>query len=225
MGEDGYVDIAEVGAGLSEAESAVMSSFFGGAVERRTINDLIMDKIREKEEMQAASAQAQDDSSQAGHSSGGPRLPPKVVAVYTEIAQLLKHYSAGKLPKAFKIIPSLTNWEEVSKNMTRIIQNLKRIGTLVWQLGLHRALPKTLHVFDVKSFFGFWFMRASWLIGCVCFLSCRQVLWLTKPDEWSPASVLAATRIFASNFNERMAQRFFNLILLGRVQADIETHG
>jgi essential nuclear protein 1 len=51
------------------------------------------------------------------------------------------------------------------------------------------------------------------------------VLWLTKPDEWSAASVLAATRIFASNFNERMAQRFFNLILLGRVQADIETHG
>ena len=45
-----------------------------------------------------------------------------------------------------------------------------------------------------------------------------QVLWLTKPDEWSPAGVLAATRIFASNFNERMAQRFFNIVLVGRVQ-------
>jgi len=112
MGEDGYVDIAEVGAGLSDAESAVMSSFFGGAVERRTINDLIMDKIREKEEQQAAQAQDNGDS-QNGNSSNAPRLPPKVVAVYTEIAQLLKHYSAGKLPKAFKIIPSLTNWEEV----------------------------------------------------------------------------------------------------------------
>ena len=30
-----------------------------------------------------------------------------------QVGRLLTHYSAGKLPKAFKIIPSLTNWEEV----------------------------------------------------------------------------------------------------------------
>jgi Bystin len=30
------------------------------------------------------------------------------------IGKMLSHYTAGKLPKAFKIIPSLSNWEEVS---------------------------------------------------------------------------------------------------------------
>ena len=159
LGSDGYVDIGDM-EGVTDAEQAVMSSFFGGTSERRTINDMIMEKIREKEEAAAAIG---GGGSGEKHGSAGPQLPEKVVQVYTEIAQLLKHYKAGKLPKAFKIIPSLTNWEEV--------------------------------------------------------------LWLTKPDEWSPAAVYAATRIFASNFNERMAQRFFNLILLGRVQDDIERNG
>lgn len=37
----------------------------------------------------------------------------QVVEVYTSIGKMLKTYTAGKLPKAFKIIPSLTNWEQV----------------------------------------------------------------------------------------------------------------
>jgi essential nuclear protein 1 len=122
---------------------------------------LILEKIQEKEAQQKAAQQNNDNSSIRDTSS--TKLPPKVVQVYTEIGKMLKHYSNGKLPKAFKIIPSLTNWEEV--------------------------------------------------------------LWLTKPDEWSPGAVYAATRIFASNFNERMAQRFYNLILLERVRGDIEKNG
>jgi len=155
-GEDGYMDIADMG-GMTDAERAVMDKFFGHSTsERRTINDLILDKIKEKE--MASEAAVMPGATPPGPSAGG--LPPKVVQVYTEIGKLLKHYRAGKLPKAFKIIPALSNWEEV--------------------------------------------------------------LWLTKPDEWSPKAVYAATRVFASNLNERMAQRFYNLILLGRVQRDIE---
>ena len=30
------------------------------------------------------------------------------------VGEILKKYRSGKLPKAFKVIPSLTNWEEVS---------------------------------------------------------------------------------------------------------------
>jgi len=30
------------------------------------------------------------------------------------VGQILSKYRSGKLPKAFKVIPSLTNWEEVS---------------------------------------------------------------------------------------------------------------
>lgn len=41
-------------------------------------------------------------------------MDPKVVAVYKGVGQIMKRYSAGKIPKAFKIIPKLQNWEEVS---------------------------------------------------------------------------------------------------------------
>ena len=79
--------------------------------------------------------------------------------VYTDIGKLLTHYTSGKLPKAFKVIPSLHNWEEV--------------------------------------------------------------LYLTRPDQWTPQAMYAATRIFASNLNPKMAQRFYNLVLLDAVRADI----
>ena len=42
--------------------------------------------------------------SEGAVSTAAPRLPEKVVTVYTEIGGMLKHYSSGKLPKAFKII-------------------------------------------------------------------------------------------------------------------------
>ena len=41
------------------------------------------------------------------------------------------------------------------------------------------------------------------------------------PDKWSAAAMYAATRIFTSNLTEKMAQRFFNLVLLPRVRDDI----
>ncbi len=134
--------------GLTEGEEAKMAHFMRApAFQRRTFADLIFEKIREKEagammdeglvgidnnELQPAKEEASD-------------LPDKVVEVYTKIGAMLKHYTAGKLPKAFKIIPSLSNWEEV--------------------------------------------------------------LALTRPDEWTPHAVYAATRIFASNFSPKMAQR------------------
>lgn len=41
------------------------------------------------------------------------------------------------------------------------------------------------------------------------------------PEKWSAAAMYAATRIFTSNLTEKMAQRFFNLVLLPRVRDDI----
>ena len=70
--------------------------------------------------------------------------------------------TSGKLPKAFKVVPSLHNWEEV--------------------------------------------------------------LYLTRPDRWTPQAMYAATRIFASNLNPKMAQRFYNLVLLDSVRADIHAN-
>lgn len=56
------------------------------------------------------------------------------------------------------------------------------------------------------------------------FRNWEQLLYLTSPDEWSAAAMYQATRIFTSNLKEKMAQRFFNLILLPRVRDDIDTY-
>jgi Bystin len=44
----------------------------------------------------------------------------------------------------------------------------------------------------------------------------QQILYLTNPDGWSTHACYAATRIFASNLNPHMAQRFYNVFLLER---------
>lgn len=40
-------------------------------------------------------------------------LDPKVVEVYQAVGKIMHRYTTGKVPKAFKIIPNLTNWEEI----------------------------------------------------------------------------------------------------------------
>ena len=89
-------------------------------------------------------------------------LDPKVVAAYKSIASLLRTYKSGKLPKAFKIIPQVANWEEL--------------------------------------------------------------LFLTKPEEWSPGATAEATKIFCSNLNGKLVQRFYNLVLLPNVRENINTY-
>lgn len=44
----------------------------------------------------------------------------------------------------------------------------------------------------------------------------EEVLWLTRPDEWSACATFACTRIFASNLNEKMAQVCLCLCLCQR---------
>lgn len=51
-----------------------------------------------------------------------------------------------------------------------------------------------------------------------------QILWLTEPDKWSPQATFAAARIFASNMNGKLVQRFYNTVLLPAVLDDIQTH-
>ncbi|CAE7569181.1 BYSL [Symbiodinium microadriaticum] len=52
----------------------------------------------------------------------------------------------------------------------------------------------------------------------------EEVLWLTRPDEWSACATFACTRIFASNLNEKMAQRFYSVVLLEKCRDDIRTN-
>jgi len=149
--DQGYVTVVEGAEGLSAEDEALVASMMGNSgEERRTLADIILEKIEEKEAEKRGEILEEE---------GGIDLPPKVVEVYTEIGMILSRYTSGKIPKAFKVIPSLSNWEEV--------------------------------------------------------------LYLTRPDKWTPQAMYAATRIFASNLNPKMAQRFYNLVLLDSIRADI----
>lgn len=92
---------------ISEADELELSLFMPqSTASRRTLADIIMEKIQEKEEQKALqqSQQTEDD---------GPALDPKLVQVYTEVGNYLAQYTSGKIPKPFKIIPSLKNWEHM----------------------------------------------------------------------------------------------------------------
>lgn len=150
----GYVTVVDEALGLSPEDEALVASMMtrNPMEERRTLADIIMEKIEQKEKADAGLLEDEQDDE--------PQLPPKVVEVYTEIGKILSRYRSGKLPKAFKVIPSLSNWEDV--------------------------------------------------------------LYLTRPDMWTPQAMFQATRIFASNLNPKMAQRFYYLVLLDAVRADIQ---
>eukprot|EP00747_Dinoflagellata_sp_TGD_P184236 gnl/TRDRNA2_/TRDRNA2_39688_c0_seq1.p1 gnl/TRDRNA2_/TRDRNA2_39688_c0~~gnl/TRDRNA2_/TRDRNA2_39688_c0_seq1.p1 ORF type:complete len:450 (-),score=118.62 gnl/TRDRNA2_/TRDRNA2_39688_c0_seq1:45-1331(-) len=150
--EEGYV----VTTGASDEDERALSLFLptkGAQPKSLNLADMILSKIHEHE-AKAEKAEAVKEAAAEGFG-----LSPKVIQVYTDIGKWLKHYKSGKIPKAFKVIPSLTNWEEV--------------------------------------------------------------LALTDPLGWSAAAMYEAVNIFVSNLNPRMAQRFFNLVLLPALRQDI----
>ena len=153
--EDYYEDIE-----ISPEDEKALSAFMAPkASKERTLADIILEKIKEKERADRGEGGGGGDDEAMAVPEG---IDQKVVDVYRQVGDLLKRYTVGKIPKAFKIIPALSNWEEV--------------------------------------------------------------LYLTNPDKWSPHAMFQATRLFASNLNAKMAQRFYSLVLLPRVRDDIAEH-
>ena len=73
---------------------------------RCTLADIIQEKIRDKKtEIASQMTEAM--------SVGGSQLEDKVVSVFKGVGKILSKYRSGRLPKAFKVIPSLSNWEEI----------------------------------------------------------------------------------------------------------------
>ncbi|KAH3673706.1 hypothetical protein WICMUC_003522 [Wickerhamomyces mucosus] len=89
-------------------QSQGSSSF--GAGGSYNLADKIMASIREKEEKEA---QLENESKAVQRPVDAVLLPPKVIAAYTQVGQILTTWTHGKLPKLFKVIPSLNNWEDV----------------------------------------------------------------------------------------------------------------
>ena len=77
-------------------------------VSRKTVADVIMEKLTEKKT--ELHTQMSDDSRTM---AADFQLDDRVVRMYTQIKNVLHKYRSGKLPKAFKILPSLNNWEHV----------------------------------------------------------------------------------------------------------------
>jgi len=142
--------------GIDSEDEKAIEKFMTNDQSQRKLADIILDKITEKK----TEVNSQLDG---GESIMFTEMDERVICMYKEIKNILSKYRSGKLPKAFKIIPSLSNWE--------------------------------------------------------------QVLSLTEPETWTAAAIYQATRIFASNMNPKMAQRFFNLVLLPRIRDDIAEFG
>ena len=107
--EDGSSFMASMN--INAADTAALAAFMPGddaaRAPTRSLADIIMAKIREKET---------EIASQMSEAAGGAQtsaLDPKVIKVFSQIGEILSKYRSGKLPKAFKIIPTLKNWEEV----------------------------------------------------------------------------------------------------------------
>lgn len=107
-----YEEIQEIE--IDPEEEALFSKYVGQSNEdyadeddQPTLADKIMEKIRMKEAAMSSAAPADDDEPQ------GVMLPEKVIAVYVKVGELLSRYRSGKLPRAFKIVPTLRNWEDV----------------------------------------------------------------------------------------------------------------
>lgn len=118
-GEGVEEEIEEVD--IDEEDAAVFEQYlrgsegynsFGGSY---NLADKIMATIKEKEmehgnDVMAEDREARDYEAPRGE---GVALPEKVIRAYTTVATILQTWTHGKLPKLFKVIPSLKNWQDV----------------------------------------------------------------------------------------------------------------
>ena len=153
---DGFLE--EYDYEVSAEDERILKTFLDPNAESkstRTLADIIEEKLRERDLVQE-DVDFRVDSQQAAVATG---LSEKAVLVYKQVGSFLQRYKSGSVPKAFKIIPNLSNWEEI--------------------------------------------------------------LYITDYGNWSVHAMYQATRIFASNLNAKMAQRFYSLVLLPRVREEI----
>ncbi|CAK9151787.1 unnamed protein product [Ilex paraguariensis] len=87
---------------IDEDDEKILEAFMSkDARPQRTLADIIVGKIKEK------------DAQVSSEMQSVPKLDDSVIELYKGVGRLLSKYTAGKLPKAFKHIPSLKFWEEV----------------------------------------------------------------------------------------------------------------
>ena len=122
---------------ITEEEEVAFNSFLNPTSAKvRTIADLIEEKLQQKRAAGGASEnqgmhlhffqgristncnvardfRRQGDVEMDEEEPEVDELDPKVISVYQGVGKLLTRYKSGKLPKALKIAPNLTNWEQI----------------------------------------------------------------------------------------------------------------
>lgn len=77
-----------------------------GLGQPQLLSDIILAKIREKEEADAEAAAMAADPERAAREK-------KIAEVYGLVGNIMSRYRSGKVPKAFKVIPKVENWENL----------------------------------------------------------------------------------------------------------------
>jgi len=99
-----------------------LAGFNGADGKKKTLNDIILEKLavhehrlEEEEQEEAQQQQMQDVDESRVQVLKPPRskLSRRVVRAYKKIGTIMEKYKNGKVPKLFKIIPTLEDWEEV----------------------------------------------------------------------------------------------------------------
>lgn len=86
----------------------------------------------------------------------------------------------------------------------KVIQAYKKVGVVMRSFKSGK-LPKAFKIIP---------QTANW----------EELMFLTNPEGWSAHSTFEATKIFSSQLNSKLAQRFYSIILLPNVQANIAQH-
>jgi len=98
---DGGEDALEI----DDDDTKTLNAFASGE-KRLNLADLIMQKIESKKNQVDEIIEEEQ---------GGPvnELPEELIAHYSSIGRALSTFRSGKLPKTFKLLPRLTNWEDI----------------------------------------------------------------------------------------------------------------
>ncbi|XP_017982941.1 PREDICTED: bystin [Theobroma cacao] len=87
---------------IDEEDEKLLEAFLSrNAGPERTLADLIIQKIKES------------DANAASETRPLPKLDDSLIDLYKGVGKFLNKYTAGKMPKAFKHIPSMLLWEDV----------------------------------------------------------------------------------------------------------------
>ena len=79
-------------------------------MQSRNLADMIMEKIKEKEDGAQSSGAIAGSHSNANDEGSEEKIDNRVARVYTAIGTVLKRYTSGKIPKAFKLLANVKKW-------------------------------------------------------------------------------------------------------------------